>query len=149
MHYQVRTCDNRLEATTVHANRLNHFYDPADRPILPPTKDHPDDLPFDTSVLPVPADSFESADPTSTNNANDVSDTDVSATVNSIPVDSPDPFNEPDVYHAEKIIKSRRRNGKVQYLVKWANYPSSENTWEPEENIMDSRLLEDFNKKFK
>lgn len=76
---------------------MNHFYDPADRPILPPTKDDPDDLPFDTSVLPVPADSFESADPTSTNNANDVSDTDVSATVNSIPVDSPDPFNEPDV----------------------------------------------------
>lgn len=126
VHYQVRTCDNRLVATTVHAIRLKHFYDPRDRPILPPTEDDPDDLPFDTSVLPVPADSFESAGPTSTNNANAVSDTDVSTTANTTPVDSPDPFNEPDVYHAEKIIKSRRRNGQVQYLVKWANYPSSE-----------------------
>ena len=149
VHYQVRTCDNRLVATTVHANRLKHFYDPGDRPILPPTEDDPDDLPFDTSVLPAPADSFESAGPTSTNNANAVSDTDVSTTVNSTPVDSPDPFNEPDVYHAENIIKSRRRNGQVQYLVKWANYPSSGNTWEPEENILDSRLLDEFNKKSK
>lgn len=149
VHYQVRTCDNRLVATTVHANRLKHFYDPGDRPILPPTEGDPDDLPFDTSVLPVPADSSEPAGPTSTNNANAVSDTDVSTTVNSTPVDSPDPFNEPDVYHAEKIIKSRRRNGQVQYLVKWANYPSSENTWEPEENILDSRLLDEFNKKSK
>ena len=149
VHYQVCTCDNRLVATTVHAIRLKHFYDPGDRPILPPTEDDPDDLPFDTSVLPVPADSFESAGPTSTKNANAVSDTDVSTTVNSTPVDSPDPFSEPDVYHAEKIIKSRRRNGQVQYLVKWANYPSSENTWEPGENILDSRLLDEFNKKSK
>ena len=36
VHYQVRTCDNRLVATTVHANRLKPFYDPADQPILPP-----------------------------------------------------------------------------------------------------------------
>ena len=38
VHYQLRTCDNRLVATTVHANRMKHFYDPADRPILPPMK---------------------------------------------------------------------------------------------------------------
>ena len=36
VHYQLRTCDNRLVATTVHANRMKHFYDPTDRPIAPP-----------------------------------------------------------------------------------------------------------------
>ena len=35
VHYQLRTCDNRLVATTVHANRIKHFYDPADRPYTP------------------------------------------------------------------------------------------------------------------
>lgn len=147
VHHQVRTCDNRLVATTVHANRLKHFYNPADRPILPPAEDNLDDLPFDTTVLP--ADSRESEDPKTTNDANAVPDKDVSTSVNSTPVDSPDLLNEPDVHRTEKILKSRRRNGKIQYLVKWSNYPSSENTWEPEENILDLRLLEEFDKKSK
>lgn len=147
VHHQVRTCDNRLVATTVHANRLKHFYDPADRPILPPAEDNLDDLPFDTSVLPT--DSRESEDPKTTNDANAVPDKDISTSVNSTPVDSPDLLNEPDVHRTEKILKSRRRNGKIQYLVKWSNYPSSENTWEPEENILDLQLLEEFDKKSK
>ena len=147
VHHQVRTCDNRLVATTVRANRLKHFYNPADRPILPPAEDNLDDLPFDTSVLP--ADSRDSEDPKTTNDANAVPNKDVSTSVYSTPVDSPDLLNEPDVHRTEKILKSRRRNGKIQYLVIWSNYPSSENTWEPEENILDLRLLEEFDKKSK
>ena len=38
-HYQFRCRDNRLVATTVHANRLKPFYDPAGQPILPPPND--------------------------------------------------------------------------------------------------------------
>lgn len=30
------------------------------------------------------------------------------------------------------------------YLVKWLNYPESQNTWEPEENILGQFLLDDF-----
>ena len=52
VHFQVRTCDNRLVATTVHANMLKRFYDPADHPILPPPVDDPDDLSFDAADLP-------------------------------------------------------------------------------------------------
>ena len=38
--------------------------------------------------------------------------------------------------------------GKVQYLVKWQGFkdPKS-NTWEPVENILDSRLIQEFNDK--
>ena len=90
-------------ATTIHANRLKHFYDPADRPILPPAEDNLDDLPFDTSVLP--ADSRESEDPKTTKDANAVPDKDVSTSVNSTPVNSPDLLNEPDVHCTEKILK--------------------------------------------
>ena len=30
------------------------------------------------------------------------------------------------VFAAEKIVKRRKRNGKVQYNVKWLNYPMSQ-----------------------
>jgi Chromo (CHRromatin Organisation MOdifier) domain len=34
-----------------------------------------------------------------------------------------------DYYVVEKILKSRRRGGKVEYLVKWRGYPDSMNSW--------------------
>ena len=48
------------------------------------------------------------------------------------------------VFRAEKILKSRRKKGKMQYLVKWFDFPMSESTWEPEENILDKRLIDVF-----
>lgn len=33
---------------------------------------------------------------------------------------------------------------KRYYLVKWEGYDESENTWEPEENILDPKLIETF-----
>ena len=53
------------------------------------------------------------------------------------------------IHGAERILKSRKRHGKLQYLVKWENFPVSESKWEPEENILDQRLLDDFHKKNK
>ncbi|MDI9312367.1 MAG: DDE-type integrase/transposase/recombinase [Limnohabitans sp.] len=38
-------------------------------------------------------------------------------------------------YRIEKIIKKRNIKGEAQYLVKWLGYPSSYNSWEPEDNI--------------
>jgi hypothetical protein len=35
-------------------------------------------------------------------------------------------------YDSEKILKDRIRNGNKEYLVKWKNYPDSENKWIPE-----------------
>ena len=48
------------------------------------------------------------------------------------------------VYAAEFLMKRRSRRGKTEYLVKWQGWSSNHNTWEPEENILDTRLLEAF-----
>ncbi len=41
----------------------------------------------------------------------------------------------PDLYIVEKIVDKRSRNGKVEYRVKWENYPETQNTWEPISNL--------------
>ncbi|XP_050298403.1 polycomb group protein Pc [Anthonomus grandis grandis] len=49
------------------------------------------------------------------------------------------------VYEAEKIIKKRKsRKGVTEYYVKWKGWSQKYNTWEPEENILDERLIELF-----
>eukprot|EP00118_Oscarella_pearsei_P006715 m.30865 g.30865 ORF g.30865 m.30865 type:complete len:209 (+) comp31407_c0_seq6:79-705(+) len=50
----------------------------------------------------------------------------------------------PSVYAAERVIGSRLRKGKQEFLVKWRGWSYKHNTWEPEENILDSRLLESY-----
>ncbi|KAM9313740.1 E3 SUMO-protein ligase CBX4-like [Pholidichthys leucotaenia] len=48
------------------------------------------------------------------------------------------------VFAVESIEKKRSRKGRVEYLVKWRGWSPRYNTWEPEENILDPRLLEAF-----
>ena len=48
------------------------------------------------------------------------------------------------VFSAGKILRHRKRNGKVEYLVRWLNYPKGQSTWEPEENILDKRLIDSY-----
>ena len=144
VHYQVRSRDNCLVATTVLANRLKPFYDPADRPILPSPNDEQNVIPLEEHDLPVGSCKPDDTTPDSTD-----PNTHSQETSNSRPVDSSDQFAEPDVYQAEKILKSRKHQSKVQYLVKWANYPISDSTWEPEEHLLDKRLLENFYNKTK
>lgn len=48
------------------------------------------------------------------------------------------------VYAAERIMKKRNRKGIVEYYVKWKGWSQKHNTWEPEENILDGRLIELF-----
>ncbi|XP_072943860.1 uncharacterized protein Pc [Epargyreus clarus] len=48
------------------------------------------------------------------------------------------------VYAAERIMKKRIRKNKVEYFVKWKGWKPKHNTWEPEENILDPRLIQSF-----
>ena len=46
------------------------------------------------------------------------------------------------IFAAESLLKKRiRKNGNLEYLVKWKGYGSDYNTWEPEKNIIDTRLI--------
>ena len=42
---------------------------------------------------------------------------------------------EETVYEVEQIDDDREIKGKKQYFIKWRNFPVSDNTWEPEENL--------------
>lgn len=42
-------------------------------------------------------------------------------------------------YEVETILRRRLRKGLVEYLVKWKDYESDENTWEPEQNLAGAR----------
>lgn len=48
------------------------------------------------------------------------------------------------VFAVESIEKKRSRKGRIEYLVKWRGWSPRYNTWEPEENILDPRLLDAF-----
>ncbi|XP_026053773.1 chromobox protein homolog 6a isoform X1 [Carassius auratus] len=51
------------------------------------------------------------------------------------------------VFAAEYILKSRVRKGRIEYLVKWKGWALKHSTWEPEENILDDRLITAFEQK--
>ncbi|XP_028413330.1 uncharacterized protein LOC114536205 [Dendronephthya gigantea] len=48
------------------------------------------------------------------------------------------------IFAAERLLKKRIRKGRREYLVKWLGYSSKYNTWEPENNILDERLFQQF-----
>ena len=147
VHFRLRTCNNKQVTTIVHANRMKHFVDPNDRPIESPTDD-PLDEPF-LSIDDLPLDSFDLPRATP-------------ALAHGRTLDTPAPITHHDpiptsaetqtttlidnetIFNAEKLLRSRKRNGQLQYLVKWAGYPLSDATWEPSSNILDPRLLDDF-----
>lgn len=51
------------------------------------------------------------------------------------------------VFAAEAILKRRTRKGRLEYLVKWKGWAMKHSTWEPEENILDDRLIIGFEQK--
>ena len=51
-------------------------------------------------------------------------------------------------YVVEAIRKTRMKNGIQQFFIKWAGYPETDNTWEPESNLQNcGNILSDFKKR--
>ena len=48
-------------------------------------------------------------------------------------------IDDKTVFSAEKILKHRKRNRKVEYLAKWLTFLKNQSTWEPEQHILDRR----------
>ena len=58
--------------------------------------------------------------------------------------------NEEEVYKVEEILGHRNRRGKIYYRIKWEGYDDTQNTWEPEENLIDCpELLESYKSSIK
>ena len=53
-------------------------------------------------------------------------------------------YSSNDIYEVEAIIGHRKRKGKNQYLIKWLGYPSSQNTWENEEDTNCPDLIKQY-----
>ncbi|XP_046842151.1 chromobox protein homolog 5-like isoform X2 [Xenia sp. Carnegie-2017] len=53
-------------------------------------------------------------------------------------------------FEVEKILARRKRERKVEYLIKWKGFSSEENSWEPEENMNECQeLVRQFQKREK
>ena len=64
--------------------------------------------------------------------------------------ETPQPLGAPlqDIYEVETVLAMRQTEiGKREFLIKWKGWGPTWNNWEPEEHIMDRRMLRKFNNK--
>ena len=56
----------------------------------------------------------------------------------------------PDVYEVDKVLDMRlAEGGKREFLIKWRGWGPKWNNWEPEEHILDRRMISKFDRKRK
>ena len=158
VHFFLRSQDNSRIKFAVHVNRMKPYIDPDERPIDPPDEEvnepylHHSDIPeesftgdvsnetenqIETQDDPDDGDKEEMIEQSSLNPENEQTDT-------SNADDSDVVIDNKTVFEAEKIVKARKRKNKIQFKIKWKNFPNSSSTWEPEENIIDKGLIEAF-----
>ena len=123
-----RTSDNHLVKTLVHVNRLKMGYD---RKMRPPDTDVPELSDTDDTELQendFPTDSFV----TEVENNDEQSETEDMTDLTQ---------NTDEIFEVEKVLRGRYRpDGSIQYLIKWKDFPHSQNTWEPVSNLNDATM---------
>lgn len=128
VNFRVRNLENnKLVSAPIHVNRMKFAYDRYVRPsndTAPIDLEQRDPIP---GLLPddCPEDSFVSLRATQ------------EAEKNKMPIILGLPLiqDDPEQYVIERIIRGRYRNGRLEYLMKWRDFPNSRNTWEPETNL--------------
>ncbi|KAL0192595.1 hypothetical protein M9458_010891, partial [Cirrhinus mrigala] len=62
----------------------------------------------------------------------------------------PEPPPQPEIetietiYRVQEILNSRRRNGRLQYLIEWEGYGPEERSWIDQNDILDPSLTAEF-----
>ena len=141
VHFRLHTDTNKKVTFAVHANRMKPFVDPESRPIDPQLFDNVSEPYLDETDIP--SDSFEDEQVQNDNQSVKESSSQPAAS-QQVPHPEKVVVDNETIFNAEKILKRRKRSGKNEYLVKWLGYPKNQSTWEPEENIIDRRLIENF-----
>ncbi|KAL0167181.1 hypothetical protein M9458_039025 [Cirrhinus mrigala] len=58
----------------------------------------------------------------------------------------PEILEPPSIYTVHEILGSRRRGGRLEYLVDWEGYGPEERSWVSRDDILDPTLLSDFHR---
>lgn len=61
-------------------------------------------------------------------------------------ISSPKTIIHEKEYEVESIVKHRRKNRLIQYLVRWKNYPPDQDTWQLESDLSCPKILNTYKK---